>query len=142
MGQRRLRKLYMTTIRLLLLFMFVVCAEAQVASPTYNPFMNNGFQNGFQFSNNNGFQNNFQRPNNNGFQNNFQNGFQQSNNNGFQNNFQNGFQQSNNNNVMQSNPQLFTRRYHLNNGYLYGRPTLWYDAKSGKMVPWVRKNLR
>jgi hypothetical protein len=37
---------------------------------------------------------------------------------------------------------LFTRRYHLNNGYLYGRPTLWYDAKSGKMQPWVRRNLR
>jgi hypothetical protein len=37
---------------------------------------------------------------------------------------------------------LFTRRYHLNNGYLFGRPTLYFDAKSGKMQPWVRKNLR
>ena len=110
----------MNTNRLLLLFMLAVGAEAQIASPTFNPFQNNGFQNnGFQ---NNGFQNGYQRPNNNGFQ--------------------NGFQQSNNNNTMQPNPQLFTRRYHLNNGYLYGRPTLWYDAKSGKMVPWVRKNLR
>jgi hypothetical protein len=37
---------------------------------------------------------------------------------------------------------LFTRRYHLNNGYLYGRPTLYFDSKSGKMQSWVRKNLR
>ena len=134
MGQRRSKKLDMTMIRLLLLLILATSVEAQIGSPTFNPFQNNGFQNNFQ--------NGFQRPNNNGFQNNFQNGFQRPNNNGFQNNFQNGFQQSNNNNTMQTNPQLFTRRYHLNNGYLYGRPTLWYDAKSGKMVPWVRKNLR
>ena len=37
---------------------------------------------------------------------------------------------------------LFTRRFHLNNGYLFGRPTLHYDPKSGKLQPWVRKNLR
>ena len=92
----------MNTIRLLLLFMLAVGAEAQIASPTFNPFQNNGFQN-----------------------------------NGFQNNGLNNSQQQGNN-----QPQLFTRRFHLNNGYLYGRPTLWFDAKSGKMQPWVRKNLR
>ena len=105
--------------------------------PTNNGFQNNGFNNGFQ---NNGFQNHgFQ---NNGFQNNgygFNNGFQ---NNGFNN------PQQQNNNWQQQQPQqtnnipLFTRRFHLNNGYLYGRPTLWYDPKSNKMQPWVRKNLR
>jgi hypothetical protein len=37
---------------------------------------------------------------------------------------------------------MFTRRFHLNNGYLFGRPTLYLDPKTGKMQPWVRKNLR
>jgi ATP-dependent RNA helicase DDX3X len=120
---------------------------AQVARPTFNPFTGNGFNNNQQFYGqrpNNGFQNNgfnngFQNNGfNNGFQNNgFQNGYQRPNN-GFQNN---GFQQQGNqgNN---SSPQLFTRRFHLNNGYLYGRPTLYYDPKSNKVQPWVRKNLR
>ena len=149
-----------------------VCASAcmgQQARPTYNPFNNNGFNNNQQFYgqrpnygfNNNqqfygqrpnyGFNNNQQfygqRPNNNfnnGFNNNFNNNFNNGFNNNFNNNnFNNGFnnnQQQGNNQT--NNPQLFTRRYHLNNGYLYGRPTLYFDAKSGKMQPWVRKNLR
>ena len=99
---------------ILLLTSFTVLG--QVGTPTYNPFNNGGFQN-------NGFQNN------NGFNNGFQN------NNGFNNSQQQGNNQTN-------NPQLLTRRYHLNNGYLLGRPTLYFDAKSGKMQPWVRKNLR
>ena len=111
-------------IRLLLLFMLAVSVEAQIASPTFNPF-NNGMMGSSLYG---------QRPNNYGFQ----NGFQLSNNNGFQN----GFQQSNNNNTTRPNPPLFTRSFRLNNGYLYRRPTLYYDSKSGKMVPWVRKNLR
>ena len=37
---------------------------------------------------------------------------------------------------------LFTRTYTLNNGYLFGRPTLYYDPKSNRMQPWVRRNLR
>ena len=100
---------------------------------------NYGFQNGFQRPNNYGFQNGFPQPNNNMFQ----NGFSQPNN----NMFQNGFPQPNNNTLQQGNTQtntapLFTRRFHLNNGYLYGRPTLYYDSKTNKMQPWVRKNLR
>ena len=147
-------------IRLFILIMLAVSAQAQYARPTYNPFSNNGgitpyygqnqmmSQQGYynqQRSNNNmfqNFQNGFQRPNNNMFQNNsqnFQNGFQRPNNNMFQNN-QNGFQQQGNGQA-NANP-LFTRRYHLNNGYLFGRPTLYYDPKSNKMQPWVRKNLR
>ena len=114
---------------LLILLLTSFTALGQVGTPTYNPFNNGGFQNGYQRPNN-GFQNN-------GFQN---NGF----NNGFQNNGFNNSQQQNNNFQQQGNnqPQLFTRRYHLNNGYLFGRPTLYFDAKSGKMQPWVRKNLR
>ncbi len=136
--------------------MFAVSAQAQFARPTYNPF-NNGMmpfyggnqmmpQQGFQFPNNTNHPLNFHRPNY-GFQqpNNygFQNGFQRPNN----NMFQNGFSQPNNNMLQQGNAQtntapLFTRRFHLNNGYLYGRPTLYYDSKTNKMQPWVRKNLR
>ena len=135
---------------LLILLLTSFTALGQVGTPTYNPFNNGGFQNGYQRPNNrfqnNGFQNGYQRPNNgfqnNGFQNNgFQNnGFQ---NNGFQNNgFQNnGFQQQNR--PTQTNtPPLFTRRFHLNNGYLFGRQTLYFDPKSGRNQPWVRKNLR
>ena len=99
-------------IAILLLTSFA--ALGQVARPTYNPFNNGGMMNnGF----NNGFNNN--RQQNNGFQ-----------------------QQGNQGNTQTNNPQPFTRRFYLNNGYLYGRPTSWYDAKSGKMQPWVRKNLR
>ena len=41
-----------------------------------------------------------------------------------------------------TSPTIFTRRFHLNNGYLFGRPTLYLDPKTGKMQPWIRKNLR
>ena len=41
-----------------------------------------------------------------------------------------------------NNPTLFTRKFYLNNGYLYGRPNLYIDPKTGKAQPWVRKNLR
>ena len=99
------------------------------------------FNNGFNFPNNTNHPLNFHRPNNFGFQN---NGFQ---NNGFQNNGFNNLQQQNNNFQQQGNnqtnsPQMFTRRFHLNNGYLFGRPTLYLDPKTGKMQPWTRKNLR
>ena len=114
---------------------FANACIAQQARPTYNPFNNGGmmmqqpqFNNWMQHQRpqfNNWMQ--YQRPQfNNGFQNNFQ---QQ---------FNNGFQQSQQTN----NIPLFTRRFHLNNGYLFGRPTLYYDPKSNKMQPWVRKNLR
>ena len=117
-------------------------AYSQISVQTFNPFangnnpfmMNRGMTPNYGFNNqqrNYGF-NTQQRNygfNNNGFNNN------QQQNNGFNNNQQQGNNQTN-------SPQLFTRRYHLNNGYLYGRPTLWYDAKSGKMQPWVRRNLR
>ena len=149
-------------MKFLILLLTSVAAFGQIARPTYNPFnngmmMNNGFQNNaFRFPNNTNHPMNFNRPTNNGFQNNgFQNnGFQ---NNGFQNNgFQsNGFQNNGLNNLQQQNnnfqqqgnnqtnsPQMFTRRFHLNNGYLFGRPTLYLDPKTGKMQPWVRKNLR
>ena len=154
--------------KLIILIILAVSAQAQLARPTYNPF-NNGMmpfyggnqmmpQQGFQFPNNTNHPLNFHRPNY-GFQqpnnNMFQNGFQRPNNNMFQNGFtqpnnnmlQNGFTQPNNNTLQQGNTQtnavpLFTRRFHLNNGYLYGRPTLYYDPKTNKMQPWVRKNLR
>ena len=142
--------------KLIILIILAVSAQAQLARPTYNPF-NNGMmpfyggnqmmpQQGFQFPNNTNHPLNFHRPNY-GFQqpnnNMFQNGFQRPNN----NMFQNGFTQPNNNTLQQGNTQtntapLFTRRFHLNNGYLYGRPTLYYDPKTNKMQPWVRKNLR
>ncbi len=41
-----------------------------------------------------------------------------------------------------NNPPLFTRKFYLNNGYLYGRPDLYIDPKTGRVQPWVRKNLR
>ena len=159
-------------IAVLVGIIFANACMAQQARPTYNPFSNSGFNNNQQFYGqrpsygfnnnqqfygqrpNNNFNNNQQfygqRPNNNFNSNqqfygqrpnnNFNSGF---NNNNFNNNLNNGFnnnQQQGNNQT--NNPQLFTSRYHLNNGYLYGRPTLYFDAKSGKMQPWVRKNLR
>ena len=131
-------------IAILIGMIFANACMAQQARPAYNPFMNNGFNNGF----NNGQQFYGQRPNN-GFDNNQQfygqrpnNGFNNNNfnNNNFNNNGFNNNQQQGNNQM--NTPQLFTRRFHLNNGYLYGRPILYFDAKSGKMQPWVRKNLR
>ena len=115
MSDYRLIPMWIWVVLAILIGMiFANACMAQQARPTYNPF--NGYNNNQQFY---GFNNNF--------------------NNGFNNNFNNNQQQGNN----QSNtPQLFTRRFHLNNGYLYGRPTLWYDPKTNKMQPWIRRNLR
>jgi len=156
---------------LIFLFVVGSKAMAQQARPTYNPFNNNGMGSMMSYYGPNqqrtqyGFNNNQQfygyRPNNN-FNNNQQfygqrpnNGFNNNSNNNFNNGFNNSFNNNNNfnnnngfnNNQQQGNnqtntPQLFTRRFHLNNGYLYGRPTLYFDPKSNKMQPWVRKNLR
>ena len=142
-------------MKLIILLLTAFTVSAQISRPTINPFntgmmpqqgnFNQQWQNNFAFPNNTNHPLNFNRPTNNGFQNNgFQNngyGF----NNGFQNNGFNNSQQQNNNwqqPQQTNNIPLFTRRFHLNNGYLYGRPTLWYDPKSNKMQPWVRKNLR
>ncbi len=140
----------MKTLLILLLTTFT--ASAQIARPTINPFSGGGmmmpFQNGFQFPNSTNHPLNFNRPSNNGFQNNFQrpsnygNGYQQPFNNGFQNNFQQQFNNSFQQQPQMNSLQLSPRRLQINNGYLYGRPTLWYDPKSNKMQPWVRKNLR
>ena len=114
-----------TITSLLVICTWLLCnhVSGQQARPAYNPF-NYGMTPQFNF---NGF--GFQQP-----QQQFNNGFQQP----FNNQFNNGFQEP----QQRPQPQLFTRRFHLNNGYLYGRPTLWYDPKSNKMQPWVRKNLR
>ena len=143
-------------MKYIIIFLFLVSsANAQLARPTYNPF-NNGMMmpnQGFQFPNNTNHPLNFHRPNNFGFQNNFQRPQQ------FlpQNQPQYFPQQNNWQQPQHQQPQvqpqvqpqqttplptpLFTRRFHLNNGYLFGRPT-WYDPKSNKMQPWIRKNLR
>ena len=129
---------------ILLILMFGFSAFGQMARPTYNPF-NNGaipFYGQNQMMPQNNYYNQY-RPNNFGFQNNFQRPqqfFPQSQPQYFpqQNNWQRPQQQ-------QPTPQpvpLFTRRFHLNNGYLLGRPSLQYDPKSGKLQPWIRKNLR
>jgi len=132
----------------IIIFLFLVSsANAQLARPTYNPF-NNGMMmpnQGFQFPNNTNHPLNFHRPNN------FQRPQQQY----FPQQQPQYFPQQNNNNwQQQQQPQvqpqqptplptpLFTRKFHLNNGYLFGRPTLWYDPKTNKMQPWTRKNLR
>ena len=137
---------------LLLLLLTTLSAYSQVARPTYNPF-NNGMMpfyggnqfmmpnQGFNFPNNTNHPLNFHRPNNFGFQNNFQRHQQF-----FPQNQPQYFPQQNNwQQPQQPTPQptpLFTRRFHLNNGYLLGRPSLQYDPKSGKLQPWIRKNLR
>ena len=152
-------------IAIVIAFITASACMAQQARPTYSPF-NNGRMMSYYGPNvqmpqyggyNQQRPNYYQQPNNNftfgrpnanyGFQNNYQRPQQQ-----FypQNQPQYSPQQ---NNYWQQRPQpqqrpqtnnvpLFTRTFHLNNGYLYGRPTLWYDPKSGKMQPWVRKNLR
>ena len=145
----------MKLLILLLLTSFV--GLGQIARPTINPFNNGSIpfyggnqlmmpNQGFQFPNNTNHPLNFHRPSNFGFQNNFQRPQQQ-----FSPQGQPQYSpQQNNWQQPQVQPQqpaplptpLFTRRFHLNNGYLYGRPTLWYDPKSNKMQPWVRKNLR
>ena len=147
-------------MKLIILLLTTFTAFGQFARPTYNPFNNGGVmmpqyqqpnynfqrpqffpqqqyqqQNNFTHGRPNVnyvFQNNFQRPQQQFFPQNQQQFFPQQ-----QNNWQQRPQQTQTNNV-----PLFTRRFHLNNGYLYGRPTLGYDPKSNKMQPWVRKNLR
>ncbi len=139
---------------LLLLLLTTFSTYSQVARPTYNPFNNNmmtpqhqrptpnygyGIQNNYgmqQFNNPYGMQQFFQQPQ---FPNNTNHplNFHRPNNFGHQNNFQQQPQQT----TPLPTP-LFTRRFHLNNGYLFGRPTLYLDPKTGKMQPWVRKNLR
>ena len=144
-------------MKIIILLLTTFAAFGQIARPTFNPF-NNGmmmlnqgyYNNNFGFPNNTNHPLNFHRPNNFGFQNNFQRPQQQY----FPQGQSQYFPQQNNNNWQQQQPQvqpqqlappqipLFTRRFHLNNGYLFGRPTLWYDPKTNKMQPWVRKNLR
>ena len=128
---------------ILLILMFKFSALGQMARPTYNPF--NYRPNNFAFPNNTNHPLNFHRPNNFGFQNNFQRPQQF-----FPQSQPQYFPQQNNWQQPQVQPQqptpqsppLFTRRFHLNNGYLFGRPSLQYDPKSGKLQPWTRKNLR
>ena len=139
---------------LLFLLLTTFSTYSQVARPTYNPFNNSmmmpqyqrpipsygyGMQNNYgtqQFNNPYGMQQFFQQPQ---FPNNTNHplNFHRPNDFGYQNNFQQQPQQA----TPLPTP-LFTRRFHLNNGYLFGRPTLYLDPKTGKMQPWVRKNLR
>ena len=144
-------------MKIIILLLTTFAAFGQIARPTFNPFYNGMmmpnqgyYNNNFGFPNNTNHPLNFHRPNNFGFQNNFQRPQQQY----FPQGQSQYFPQQNNNNWQQQQPQvqpqqlappqipLFTRRFHLNNGYLFGRPTLWYDPKTNKMQPWVRKNLR
>ena len=139
---------------LLFLLLTSLSTYSQVARPTYNPF-NNGMMpfyggnqftmpnQGFSFPNNTNHPLNFHRPNNFGFQNNFQRPQQ------FfpqiqpQQNWQQPQVQPQQPQPQQpAPPPMFTRKFHLNNGYLFGRPTLYLDPKTGKMQPWVRRNLR
>ena len=146
-------------MKLIILLLTSFAAFGQIATPTYNPFNNgtmpfyggNQFMmpnQGFQFPNNTNHPLNFHRPNNFTFgRPNVNPSYQQQ---FLPQNQPQYFPQQNNWQQPQVQPQqpaplptpLFTRRFHLNNGYLYGRPTLWYDPKSNKMQPWVRKNLR
>ena len=97
----------------LLPILLLSCATVlgQVAAPTFNPF-NNGATPFYSLNQmtQQGYYNR-QRPNN-GLQNNFQ---------------QRGNAQTN-------TAPLFIRRFYLNNGYLYGRPS--------PLQPWGRRNLR
>ena len=147
-------------MKTIILLLTSIAAMGQIARPTYNPF-NKGTMpfyggnrfvmpnQGFQFPNNTNHPLNFHRPNNFGFQNNFYRPQQQY----FpQNNWQRPQVQPQQPNVapqpqnpqppQTNNPPLFTRKFYLNNGYLYGRPDLYIDPKTGKAQPWVRKNLR
>ncbi len=143
-------------MKLIIALLFTSLATSgQVARPTYNPFSNGvmpfygGNQlmipnQGFQFPNNTNHPLNFHRPSNFGFHNNWQRPPQYQNR-PQQNNWQRPQIQPYQPPAPQQpsitpqpqNPQqptpLSTRRFHLNNGYLYGRPTV---------QPWVRKNLR
>jgi hypothetical protein len=139
---------------LLFLLLTSLSTYSQVARPTYNPF-NNGVMpfyggnqfmmpnQGFNFPNNTNHPLNFHRPNNFGFQNNFQRPQQFFPQSQPQQNWQQPQTQPQQPQPQQpAPPTMFTRRFHLNNGYLFGRPTLYLDPKTGKMQPWVRKNLR
>ena len=139
---------------LLFLLLTSLSTYSQVARPTYNPY-NNGMMpfyggnqfmmpnQGFNFPNNTNHPLNFHRPNNFGFQNNFQRPQQFLPQSQPQQNWQQPQTQPQQPQPQQpASPPLFTRRFHLNNGYLFGRPTLYLDPKTGKMQPWVRKNLR
>ena len=142
-------------MKLIFLLLTSFAAFGQLARPTYNPFNNGAMpfyggnqlmmpNQGFQFPNNTNHPLNFHRPNN--FQR-PQQFFPQGQPQYFpqQNNWQQPQQQQPQVQPQQPAPlptPLFTRRFHLNNGYLFGRPTLYYDPKSGKLQPWVRKNLR
>ncbi len=139
---------------LLFLLLTTLSAYSQVARPTYNPF-NNGMMpfyggnqftmpnQGFSFPNNTNHPLNFHRPNNFGFQNNFQRPQQFFPQSQPQQNWQQPQAQPQQPQPQQpAPPPMFTRKFHLNNGYLFGRPTLYLDPKTGKTQPWVRKNLR
>ncbi len=139
---------------LLFLLLTSLSTYSQVARPTYNPF-NNGMMpfyggnqfmmpnQGFNFPNNTNHPLNFHRPNNFGFQNNFQRPQQFFPQSQPQQNWQQPQVQPQQPQPQQPAPPLmFTRKFHLNNGYLFGRPTLYLDPKTSKMQPWVRKNLR
>lgn len=157
---------------LLFLLLTTLSTYSQVARPTYNPFNNgmmpfyggNQFtmpNQGFSFPNNTNHPLNFHRPNNFGFQNNFQRPQQFFPQSQPQQNWQRpqiqpyqpSVPQQPNITPQPQNPQqpqpqqptappMFTRKFHLNNGYLFGRPTLYLDPKTGKAQPWIRKNLR
>ena len=135
---------------LLFLIIFSYSSFGQIARPTFNPF-NNGmiipnrgyYNNNFAFPNNTNHPLNFNRPNN--FQRPQQQYFPQQQPQHFPNQNHNWQQQQPQVQPQQPTPPptpLFTRKFHLNNGYLFGRPTLWYDPKTNKMQPWQRKNLR
>lgn len=157
-------------MKLIILLLTSFAAFGQIARPTYNPFNNGAMpfyggnqfmmpNQGFQFPNNTNHPLNFHRPNN--FQRPQQNNWQrpqyqyQPQQNNWQRPqiqpYQPPVPQQPNITPQPQNPQqpptqpttpLFTRRFHLNNGYLFGRPTLYLDPKTGKGQPWIRKNLR
>ena len=112
--------------------------SGRIGSPNY--WRSNQYQRpntGYQRPNT-GYQqpNQYQRPNM---------GYQRSNNGYQQSNFGTnvgGLPQSNGLTQTNSVP-LHTQRFTLNNGYLLGQSKFYYyDPKSKKYVPWVRKNLR
>lgn len=157
---------------LLFLIIFSYSSFGQIARPTFNPFnngimpfygqnqvrpnnnyYNHNFLNRPQYPNNTNHPLNFHRPNNFSFgRPNVNPNYQQP----FlpqgqpqqlpqQQNWQQPQpqpQQPSTQQPQQPTVPLFTRKFHLNNGYLFGRPSLQYDPKSGKLQPWQRKNLR
>jgi len=153
-------------MKLIILLLTSFAAFGQLARPTYNPFNNGAMpfyggnqfmmpNQGFQFPNNTNHPLNFHRPNNFTFGRpnvnpSYQQQFLPQNQPQIQP-YQPPVPQQPNITPQPQNPQqppaqpttpLFTRRFHLNNGYLFGRPTLYLDPKTGKVQPWIRKNLR